>query len=123
MDKSLVMALPKKRPYSLVEAVFSYQVDLDKSTVKSEREYARIWNWSRSKVRATLRTNKVTTPDATKRPVEFRFIEQLRENKDHQPDQTTYHQLDQTKTTTINPNPSNPQSLNPYANKANNGVK
>ncbi len=103
MDKTLVAALPKRRPYSLIEAVFSYQVDLDKGTVKGERAYSRIWSWSRTRVRAFLYQQK-TTHDTSKRPLQFRFVQQLQRPKDQQQN----HHPDQEKTTTNNPNPSNP---------------
>lgn len=85
MDKELIAALPFKRPYTIIEAVFSYQVDTNNHVEKSLNEYARIWGWSRSKVTQFVRQSKVThtdTPKATQRPIKFRFINQLNNSKD-----------------------------------------
>ncbi|MBI5741356.1 MAG: hypothetical protein HZA16_11650 [Nitrospirae bacterium] len=60
MDKSLVAALPKTRPYTLIEAAFSYQLDLNNGTVKAFREYERVWGWSFKKVMNFISFEAVT---------------------------------------------------------------
>ncbi len=108
IDKRAIHGLPKTRPYSLVEALFSYQVDLDNDTMKSLNEYARIWNWSRSKVTRFLRLNASIPVDnlkARQRPIKFRIIKKIADCK-NQPETTQRPDEDQTKTTTIDPNPN-----------------
>jgi hypothetical protein len=78
IDKDLVNALPKKRPYTLLEAAFSYQLDLDNTTVKGFRDYERLWQWSYSKTANFIKNQQGTkTEEAmnTKGLIKFRFIE------------------------------------------------
>ena len=51
IDKRLINYMPKDRPYTLLEAMFSYSLDVYKGSEKSLNGYARIWQWSRNKVR------------------------------------------------------------------------
>ena len=67
LDKGLVYFLPRDRAYTILEAMYSYQVDLDNNDEKSEVAYSRIWSWSRSKVRrfvTDLKTGKRHSPDS-----------------------------------------------------------
>lgn len=84
MDKSLTKALPRKRPYTLIEAVFSYQVDMDNGTIKTFREYARIWGWSKNKVIGFIRNEqgtKTDQPKDTHGTVKFRFVKPRQRSK------------------------------------------
>jgi len=77
MDISLVSALPRKRPYTLIEAVFSYQVDIFHGNKKGYREYARIWSWSVTKTIGFIRNEQGTKTEQarnTQETVKFRFI-------------------------------------------------
>ena len=51
MDKNLVNYLPKNKPYSIVEAAFSYTLDHDNNNNNSVSGYSKLWSWSRSRVR------------------------------------------------------------------------
>lgn len=55
LDKNLVNYLPKDRPYTKLEALFSHQLDLDNKTKFSINGYAKLWQWSRCKVRLFLK--------------------------------------------------------------------
>jgi hypothetical protein len=114
MDKRLTAALPKKRPYTVIEAVFSVQCDADGEGIKGLREYARIWSWSVGKVRNLLQQATVTTTDApknTQQTVKFRFINPLR-GSSHRNNGRSYKRAPNgPANTTINLNP-NPKTKN-----------
>jgi len=42
--------LPNDRPYTRLEAWFQYDMDIYTSKERTEREYSRMWSWSRGKV-------------------------------------------------------------------------
>jgi len=78
IDKGLTAALPRKGSYTVIEAVFSYQVDIDQGITKSMRDYSRIWGWSRRKVENFLHRSQVApTNVATKKPIKFRIINKI----------------------------------------------
>ncbi len=52
LDKNLKSCLPKDRPYTKLEAMFSHQLDVDNEIKFSINGYANLWQWSRNKVRA-----------------------------------------------------------------------
>jgi hypothetical protein len=84
MDLSLVSALPRKRPYTLIEAVFSYQVDIFHGTKKGYREYARIWGWSLKKTFGFIRNEQGTKTEQarnTQETVKFKFIKLSEDSK------------------------------------------
>lgn len=84
MDKALLAALPTSRPYTLIEAAFSYQVDLFSGRTKSRRGYAKIWGWSLTKTIYFLKntqSTKTESPKDTHNTVKFRFIEPVPESK------------------------------------------
>lgn len=87
MDKGLTAALPKKKPYTIVEAAFSYQVDRDNGTVKGLREYHCIWGWSTGRVSRFIKEKRAMDMD-TRRTVEFRLINHLQRTKGHGADTT-----------------------------------
>jgi len=104
IDKAGVSALPKNRPYSEVEAMYSLSVDRDAGRQKSEREYERIWHWSRHRVRAFLRrlhevggSTKVR-PGAA--PRKFTYVAPLRRSE--------HQQQHHFPTTTLNPRSQDP---------------
>lgn len=79
LDKSLVKLLPKTRPYSYIEAMFSYTVDRDNDNEGSINGYAVLWGWSRNKVRKfinELRTDEGHIADrkGTSKGQAIRFI-------------------------------------------------
>lgn len=61
VDKRLTNLLPKGREYTFLEAYISLRIDLDSGAEVSINGYARMWSWSRNKVRyfvEGLRTGK-----------------------------------------------------------------
>ncbi|BDV44106.1 hypothetical protein GURASL_30290 [Geotalea uraniireducens] len=50
LAKSLVCELPKDRPYTRLEALFSLTVDYDEGRSATVQGYSKLWNWSRGKV-------------------------------------------------------------------------
>jgi len=88
MDKALVAALPKTRKYTLLEAAFSYQLDLssDDREILSYRAYARIWGWALSKTINFIKNThgtKTETPKDTHNTVKFKFIKPTEKSKEH----------------------------------------
>ncbi len=84
LDKDLINALPKKRPYTFLEAAFSYQIDLDKGTVRGFRDYERLWQWTYSKTANFIKNQQGTkTEEAmnTRGLIKFRFIEKDKINQ------------------------------------------
>lgn len=123
IHKNFIHYMPKGREYTELEAVFSYMVDLDNNSVKSERAYARIWSWSRTKVKKFL--DEIAEPErghnpyhfrATSKPPLFIINKNLWNNKIQKP-AISQPEKSQSKATTYNPNP-NP---NPKEDKNNNG--
>lgn len=51
LDKTLVKDLPKDRPYTKIEAVYSIQVDYDNNKSATISGYADLWSWTRRRVR------------------------------------------------------------------------
>lgn len=51
LDKNLKWCLPTDRPYTKLEAMFSHQLDIDQENGFSVNGYAKLWQWSRNKVR------------------------------------------------------------------------
>jgi hypothetical protein len=61
LDKNLINELPKtNRPYTKLEAMFSFTYDQDFNNKWSIKGYAKLWNWSRNKVRRFV--NLIRTP-------------------------------------------------------------
>lgn len=54
VDKNAAIFLPTDREYTKLEALFSYQKDLDEDKDGTLAGYARLWKWSRTKVRKFL---------------------------------------------------------------------
>jgi hypothetical protein len=111
LDKRLAVFLPINRPYTMLEAMFSYTKDCDENKEKALREYARIWSWSRTKVESFVEKIKATKkPEesqkkASKEP-EFRFIFNNLADIKSQQKATKKPEESQQKATTINPNPN-----------------
>lgn len=61
LDKGLIKALPKDRPYTHLEAMFSYTVDLECENQWTVKGYSKLWSWSRSKVRKFI--EDIKTPE------------------------------------------------------------
>ena len=52
LDKELIKSLPKDgRPYTILEAMFSYTCDIDEGNKWTIKGYSKLWGWSRCKVR------------------------------------------------------------------------
>lgn len=51
LHKELVHFLPHGRPYTLLEAMFSYTIDVDNGKVGTISGYSKLWTWDRKKVR------------------------------------------------------------------------
>jgi hypothetical protein len=54
ISKELVSALPKTRPYTRLEAMYSLTVDYDNGEQATIKGYADLWRWSRGKVERFL---------------------------------------------------------------------
>jgi hypothetical protein len=69
LDKGLVAELPKDRPYTNIEAVFSMQLDYDNDNEITVSGYADLWQWSRAKVRRFMEKMgiKLRYPEDTNR--------------------------------------------------------
>ncbi|MCK5506279.1 MAG: hypothetical protein KAJ10_14030 [Thermodesulfovibrionia bacterium] len=86
IDKTLLKALPKSRKYEPVEAVLSYQVDVNNNTVQSYRAYSRIWGWSVNRVINFIKNKRVTVsehPKNTRETVKFRIFGESGRSKRH----------------------------------------
>jgi len=54
ISKALVRDLPRDRPFTRLEAMFSLTLDYDKQNLVTVRGYAVLWQWSRGKVERFL---------------------------------------------------------------------
>lgn len=61
LDKNLSQYLPHNRPYTRVEAMFSYTKDLDNNKEGTIQGYSNQWQWSRDKVRKFIIEIKETS--------------------------------------------------------------
>ena len=112
MDKYLGQYFVKiKRPFSEIEAMFSYSLDIDNGKSGSIIGYATQWQWSRNKVRRFLRgirTDKGHIKDSkrTQKGQPIHFIDKaLMGIKDSK--RTDKGQIkDSKRTPSINPNPN-----------------
>jgi hypothetical protein len=112
IDKGLVKTLTKiDRPYSEVEAMFSHTVDVDCGKPWTIKGYAKLWNWSRGKVRRfieNMRTQSGHLADrkGTQSGHPVHFIDQgLWGEADIKRTQSG-HLADTKQYPTINPNPN-----------------
>lgn len=113
IDKSLVQEFANiNRPFSRIEAMFSYTVDQDQGKAGSVKGYAKLWQWSRNKTRKfveEIRTREGHSGDTvrTRYGHPIHFIDRgLRADKDtigtgygHDKD-TIEYPTDKTKTNT-----------------------
>ena len=79
LDKALISFLPKDRPYTYLEAMYSISVDVDNGKENSINGYASLWRWSRCKVHNFIKELKtgrrqVVDRKGTGRGQEVRFI-------------------------------------------------
>jgi uncharacterized phage protein (TIGR02220 family) len=112
IDKSIVNLLPRDREYTILEAYISFRIDIENESENSINGYARIWSWSRTKVRnfiKGLKTSRVQARDRQetgKRQAIRLIFNNLEEHKDRQ--ETGKRQArDRQETITNNPNPNN----------------
>ena len=54
ISKCFISELPKKRPYTKLEAAYSLQIDYDNNNPATINGYSALWQWSRSKVNLFL---------------------------------------------------------------------
>jgi arsenate reductase-like glutaredoxin family protein len=111
LDKRLASFLPRERPYTILEAAFSFAKDLDEEAEKSISDYSRIWTWSRDKVRrftSELKTDGKHLPDRkeTGSRQEIRLIFNNLERQENSSKTGSRQVGDREKTPTINPNPN-----------------
>ena len=74
LDKGLIKALPKDRPFSHLEAVLDISCDYDELLCRPVMYYANRWKWSRGKVRTLLKSGIILL----KKPVKERRQERWR---------------------------------------------
>lgn len=120
VDKNIVRLLPKNRPYSEPEAMISITYDYDEGNQVSESGYAKLWQWSRTKVRnflskyaLTIESDKAQKKGHVKKHVEDMLLQkkaQVRfvDSKDREPEKNMLpeekkHVEDMSKNTTIYP--------------------
>jgi hypothetical protein len=107
LHKELRYFLPSGREYTILEAMFSYTLDIDNGKEGTISGYSKLWGWSRTKVRKFIEelqkseghlTNRQRTG---KRHQILLKLNNLKERKD------TLKTLERhLKDTTINPNPN-----------------
>lgn len=124
IDKAAACYLPTDRPYTRLEALFSYQKDLDEGKNGNISGYAKLWKWSRTKVRKFL--SEIETEEGHKKDRRRTDKEQAIHviNKDlwnveKQKKNRRRTEEEQKKDTTIHPNP-NPKEKR-YASLSKNG--
>jgi len=118
IDKAAAAYLPTDREYTRLEALFSYQKDLDEGKSGTLAGYARLWKWSRTKVRKFL--SELETEEGHKkdrrRTLEIQPIHVINKNLWHTEKQKKNRRRteeEQKKDTTIHPNPNpNPKETN-----------
>jgi hypothetical protein len=54
VDKQFIYALPTERPYTPLEAFFSFAVDVSEGQEYTLSGYAKLWGWSRTKVQGFI---------------------------------------------------------------------
>jgi len=106
LDKSLIYSLPKNRTYTMLEAMFSYSVDIDNGNIGSLNGYAKLWGWSRWKVKKFIedintkeghRQFSYNSPTVPRQPVRFKN-NNLEKQNNKRP--TIYRQLTNTTSNT-----------------------
>lgn len=111
IDKGFIYYFPEERSFTELEAMLSYAVDIDNGVKKSERSYARIWRWSRTKVKKFM--TEIEEPEQGHHPYQFRatskppvfFINKNLWNDESQNRANSEPAKSQSKATTYNPNP------------------
>lgn len=118
LDKGLIKALPKDRPYTHLEAMFSYTVDLECENQWTVKGYSKLWSWSRCKVRKFIEDIKTpeghsvdTLKTGKRHPVHY-IDKDLWEVKDTEKTQER-HGVDTPSTPTNNPLILNPKKHPP----------
>jgi hypothetical protein len=117
LDKELKKSLPKDgRPYTPLEAMFSFSCDIDDGNKWTIKGYSKLWGWSRCKVRSfvnSIRHPTGHTLDTLKTHLRHtvHFIDKgLWEEKDTL--ETPFrHPLDTPLDPTIYPNPKNNKTI------------
>jgi len=122
LHKELVHFLPHGRPYTLLEAMFSYTLDLDNGKEGTISGYSKLWTWNRKKVRKFIKeigTGKGHLGDRKGTGKGHRILLKIN-NLDEEKDTigTGKGQVrGQEGDTTINPNPKPNPKVNIYEQK------
>lgn len=111
IDKRFINLMPKDRKYTYLEAMFSYSVDQDNGKNGSVNGYAKLWEWSRNKVRKfinELRTGKGQVVDrkGTGKGQVVRFIFNNLDDVRDRKGTGSGQEGDRKRYTTIYPNPN-----------------
>jgi hypothetical protein len=137
LDKNLVKALPRDRPFTELEAMFSLSVDFDNKNLVTLSGYSSRWGWNRKKVKAffeksgimieyqkstksiqnqrgQIKGQKRDRKGTDKGQISFIDLSYLKEKRDRKGTEKG-QKRDRSRDTTLNPISSN---LNP---KSNNG--
>lgn len=111
IDKAVLNLLPKKRPYTSLEAYISFRLDLDEGRDFTINGYAKLWSWSRCKVRRfveELKTGARHSLDRDETGVRhsLRIVFNNLEDRQDSDKTPVRHPQDSDLDTTINPNPN-----------------
>jgi hypothetical protein len=112
IDKGLVKYLPKiDRPYSPLEAMFSYTVDINCGRRWSINGYAELWKWNRKKVARFIKecgtdTGHIPDKKGTQTGQAIHFIDEGLWGERDRNGTGTGQERDRNGDTTINPNPN-----------------
>jgi hypothetical protein len=112
IDKGLVKYLPKiDRPYSPLEAMFSYTVDINCGRRWSINGYAELWKWNRKKVARFIKecgtdTGHIPDKKGTQTGQAIHFIDEGLWGERDNNGTSTGQERDRNGDTTINPNPN-----------------
>jgi hypothetical protein len=109
--------LPRNRPYTELEALISHTLDIDDKNTYSINGYAKLWGWSRNKVRnflKNIRTTKGHLKDTRKDSqrtakgqgivLKINNLQEIEDNQGTTKGQPEGQPKDNQEDTTINPN-------------------
>jgi hypothetical protein len=121
LHKELKYFLPHGRSYTLLEAVFSYTLDIDNGKEGTISGYSKLWGWSRTKVRKLVEELKTVEGHLTNRQETGKRhhillkLNNLQSQKDSR--KTDEKQLEDSQVdTTIKPNPKpNPKPIKTFS--------
>jgi hypothetical protein len=98
LDKQLIKYLPKRRPYTELEAMFSLAFDFDTKRRWTYRGYAALWGWDRRKIKRFIDTllsgAGYAPPNAPPKAPSIRFVFNMLEHTLHH---KKHHSMNHTK--------------------------